>query len=292
MQRYCQNIHGHFRLSFPSRANVVKVTHLNVTGSEASISWASGISANVPWRFRWHNVRSRSTMIHLRFTRLSKCQESTVHDMDCDDSFGGYNRTDGVGCTKCDPGSVFVKNILEKTIANRSAVQHCVPCPDGAKICNATDIEMQLGFSVRKSCGAKELRTVFCLNLMPIWTLQANFVPCSQWLWGMMVGQNISRGFHCPNPLACPGANISVNTNTSPCEKGLRGNMWKHFFQLSDIQLRFKAPPLVPGYEGVGCAKCTNDHARSNSNVFVCLRCASWPYAVKNMLINMVVLHR
>ena len=41
-----------FGFSFPSRANVVKVTHLNVTGSEASISWASGISANVSWRFR------------------------------------------------------------------------------------------------------------------------------------------------------------------------------------------------------------------------------------------------
>ena len=48
MQKYCQKIHGHFGLSFPSRANVVKVTHLNVTGSEASISWES----KVPWRFR------------------------------------------------------------------------------------------------------------------------------------------------------------------------------------------------------------------------------------------------
>ena len=51
-RRYCQNIHEHFGFSFPSRAKVVKVTHLNVTGSEALISWASGIKANVPWRFR------------------------------------------------------------------------------------------------------------------------------------------------------------------------------------------------------------------------------------------------
>eukprot|EP00434_Breviolum_minutum_P034219 symbB.v1.2.030278.t1/scaffold3394.1/size57798/1 len=160
------------------RAKVVNVTHLNVTGSEASISWES--------------------------------KESTVHDMDCDASFGGYNRSDGVGCTKCDPGSVFVKNITEKTIANRSAVQHCVPCPNGTSICNATFIEM---------------------------------------LPGMMVGKNISRGFHCPNPLACPRANISVNTNTST---------WM----------------CAPGYEGVGCAECTNDSARSNSNVFICLKCA------------------
>ena len=48
MQKYCQKIHAHFGLSFPSRANVVKVTHLNVTGSEASISWSS----EVPWRFK------------------------------------------------------------------------------------------------------------------------------------------------------------------------------------------------------------------------------------------------
>ena len=100
--------------------------------------------------------------------------------MDCDDSFGGYNRTDGIGCTKCDPGSVFVKNITEKTIANRSAVQHCVPCPDGARICNATAIEMLPGCLVRKSCGAKELGAVFLIvvypNLRPVGMLQANFV--------------------------------------------------------------------------------------------------------------------
>ena len=81
--------------------------------------------------------------------------------MDCDEAFGGYNGSDGIGCTKCDPGSVFVKNITEKTITNRSAVQHCVPCPDGARICNATAIEMLPGCLVRKSCRAKELRTVF-----------------------------------------------------------------------------------------------------------------------------------
>ena len=143
---------------------MVKVTHLNVTGSEASISWAS----EVPWRFKQRDVRSRSAVIHFRFPRLTKCQESTVYDMDCDEAFGGYNRSDGIGCTKCDPGSVFVKNITEKTIANSSAVQHCVPCPDGARICNATAIEMLPGCLVRKSCGAKELCTVFCLNLRPI----------------------------------------------------------------------------------------------------------------------------
>ena len=105
------------------------------------------------------NVRSRSTMIHLRFTRLSK--ESTVHDMDCDDSFGGYNRSDGIGCTQCDPGSVFVKNITEKTIANRSAVQHCVPCPHGTSICNATFIEMLPGCLGKKELWSKRTLYIF-----------------------------------------------------------------------------------------------------------------------------------
>ena len=95
-----------------------------------------------------------------RFPRLSKCQESTVHDIDCDDGFGGYNRSDGIGCTKCDVGSVVVKNITEKTIANRSSVQRCLPCPDNAK-CNVTTVEMWRGCLVRKSCGAKELCAVF-----------------------------------------------------------------------------------------------------------------------------------
>eukprot|EP00434_Breviolum_minutum_P039262 symbB.v1.2.034861.t1/scaffold4577.1/size37779/2 len=159
------------------RANVVKVTHLNVTGSEASISWSS--------------------------------EESTVQDMDCDEAFGGYNGSDGIGCTKCDPGSVFVKNITEKTITNRSAVQHCVPCPDGARICNATAIQM---------------------------------------LPGMMLQQkNISRAWRCPNSLACEGGKVSSNASTEMCAEG---------------------------YEDVGCAKCTNDCARSNSNVFICLKCA------------------
>ena len=49
--RYCHKIHGHFVLSFPSRANVVKVTNLSVVGTEAWISWTSEIFA-VAWRFK------------------------------------------------------------------------------------------------------------------------------------------------------------------------------------------------------------------------------------------------
>ena len=80
-----------------------------------------------------------------------------VHDMDCDDAFGGYARSDGIGCAQCHPGSVFVKNITEKTIANRSAIQHCVPCPDGARICNATAIEMLPGYLARNPWSKRTL---------------------------------------------------------------------------------------------------------------------------------------
>jgi len=100
-------------------------------------------------------------MIHLLFPHLSKCQESTVHDIDCDDGFGGYNRSDGIGCTKCDVGFVLVKNTMQKTITNRSSVKRCLPCPDGARICNATAIEMLPGCLVRKSRGEKGLCAVF-----------------------------------------------------------------------------------------------------------------------------------
>ena len=54
LSRHTKGILMDFGFSFPSRANVVKVTHLNVTGSEALISWASG--TNVPWPFKEHNV--------------------------------------------------------------------------------------------------------------------------------------------------------------------------------------------------------------------------------------------
>ena len=54
LSRHTKGILMNFGFSFPSRANVVKVTHLNVTGCEALISWASG--TNVPWPFKEHNV--------------------------------------------------------------------------------------------------------------------------------------------------------------------------------------------------------------------------------------------
>ena len=101
-------------------------------------------------------------MNHLRFPCLSTCQESTVQDMDCDDAFGGYNRSDGIGCTKCDVGSVFLKNSTKSTItitnsSDSSALQHCVPCPDGARLCNGTAVEMLPGYLVRKPWSKRTL---------------------------------------------------------------------------------------------------------------------------------------
>ena len=33
---------------------------------------------------------------------------------------------------------------------------------------------------------------------------------------------------------------------------------------------------FVPGYEGEGCSQCAEGCARSDSNVFICVRCVSW----------------
>jgi len=41
----------------------------------------------------------------------------------------------------------------------------------------------------------------------------------------------------------------------------------------------------APGYEDVGCAKCTNDWARSNSNVFICEKCAEGWWRVKDVFL-------
>eukprot|EP00435_Cladocopium_sp_Y103_P058528 s387_g20.t1 len=58
---------------------------------------------------------------------------------------------------------------------------------------------------------------------------------------------NISRSLHCPNPLACPGGLVS-DASQQFCEEG---------------------------YEGLGCSQCADHCGRSDSNVFVCLTCAS-----------------
>ena len=288
MQKYCQKIHGHFGLSFPSRANVVKVTHLNVTGSEALISWASGIKANVPWRFKWHNVSDPDPpWSHLRFPRLSKCQESTVQDMDCDEAFGGYaTEVMALDAPQCDPGSVFVKNITEKTITNRSAVQHCVPCPGRRK-----DMQCHCYPDVAGLLGKKKVVeqtkfahfcTFFCLNLRPIWMSQANFVRFAEWLWLRHDAptEEHQQGLAVPK-FPCLWRRQSLFKRIDPRNVALKAwmetcaSIFVQFVKLYDWGI--KAHALVPGYEDVGCMPNARMIVRrSNSNVFICLKCASW----------------
>eukprot|EP00434_Breviolum_minutum_P041343 symbB.v1.2.036778.t1/scaffold5271.1/size29093/2 len=63
-----------------------------------------------------------------------------------------------------------------------------------------------------------------------------------------MVNQSdVSRPYHCPNPLACPGGLLSANGSTPMCTKG---------------------------YQGIGCNACATDFARTDSNIFICTECA------------------
>jgi len=135
-------------------------------------------------------------------------EKAIVKDIDCDVPFAAYyDEGDGLGCKSCDPGTLFVKNSTTNTIGSK--IQRCVPCPDGAKICNATAVEMMPGRMVELS--------------------------------------NLSRSFHCPNQLACRGGIVSSNVSTLMC---------------------------AGGYEGEGCSQCAEGCARSDSNVFICVRCA------------------
>ena len=66
---------------------------------------------------------------------------------------------------------------------------------------------------------------------------------------GLMVDvHDITRSLHCPNPLACPGGLLSANESKPMCDSG---------------------------YDGPGCSKCASDFARTDSNVFICMTCAT-----------------
>eukprot|EP00434_Breviolum_minutum_P033275 symbB.v1.2.029445.t2/scaffold3217.1/size62816/2 len=136
-------------------------------------------------------------------------EKATVKDIDCDVPFAARDEGDGLGCRSCEPGTLFVKNSTTNTIKNGNAIQRCVPCPDGAKMCNATAVEMMPGRMVELS--------------------------------------NLSKSFHCPNQLACRGGAVSSKVSTQMC---------------------------AGGYEGEGCSQCAEGCARSDSNVFICVRCA------------------
>eukprot|EP00434_Breviolum_minutum_P033279 symbB.v1.2.029446.t1/scaffold3217.1/size62816/3 len=124
------------------RAPVVDVSNCNITGSEAWIS-----AEKAPWAYR-----SRSECC-VPVTLL----QAIVKDIDCDVPFAAYyDEGDGLGCKSCEPGTLFVKNSTTNTIG--TAIQRCVPCPDGAKICNATAVEMMPGRMVELSNLSRSYR--------------------------------------------------------------------------------------------------------------------------------------
>ena len=129
---------------------MVDVSNCNITGSEAWIS-----AEKAPWAYR-----SRSECC-VPVTLL----QAIVKDIDCDVPFAAYyDEGDGLGCKSCEPGTLFVKNSTTNTIG--STIQRCVPCPDGAKICNATAVEMMPGFLARKH-RCKNKLSAFCIFFSP-----------------------------------------------------------------------------------------------------------------------------
>ena len=163
--------------------------------------------------------------------------QAIVKDIDCDVAFGA-DEGDGLGCKSCESGTVFVKNLTMNTIQNRSAIQRCVPCPDGAKICNATAVEMMPGYLARKH-SAKKL-SAFPQSFWPLIASKIRREACGECDCvnrGRMVElSNLSRSFHCPNQLACRGGAVSSNVLTLMCAGGaitshhlLTKNRVKHF---------------------------------------------------------------
>ena len=134
---------GH--VSCHARAPVVDARNCSITGSEAWIS-----AEKAPWAYR-----SRSECCAPVILR-----QAIVEDIDCDVAFAAWDEGDGLGCKSCEPGTLFVKNSTTNTIENGSKIQRCVPCPDGAKICNATAVEMMPGF-LAESIGAKSFLPLF-----------------------------------------------------------------------------------------------------------------------------------
>ena len=201
------------------RAPVVDVNNCNITGSEAWIS-----AEKAPWAYR-----SRSECC-LPVILL----QAIVKDIDCDAPFAAYyDEGDGLGCKSCEPGTLFVKNSTTNTIENGDAIQRCVPCPDGAKICNATAVEMMPGYLARKH-RCKNKLSAFCIFCSPKCfghSLHQTILreACGESMHGphdcvnrgrMVELSNLSRSFHCPNQLACFGGAVSSNVLTLMCAGG------------------------------------------------------------------------
>ena len=126
------------------RAPLVNASNCTITGSEAWIS-----AEKAPWAYRSRSEWCVPVIL----------LQAIVNDIDCDVPFAARDEGDGLGCKSCEPGSLFVKNSTTNTIG--STIQRCVPCPDGAKICNATAVEMMPGYLARKH-RCKNKLSAFC----------------------------------------------------------------------------------------------------------------------------------
>ena len=145
---------------------MVNASNCTITGSEAWIS-----AEKAPWAYRSRSEWCVPVIL----------LQAIVKDIDCDVAFAAWDEGDGLGCKSCEPGTLFVKNSTTNTIENGTAIQRCVPCPDGAKICNATAVEMMPGFLARKHRCKNQL-SAFCIFLFPkvFWPLIASKEYCAR----------------------------------------------------------------------------------------------------------------
>ena len=195
---------------------MVNASNCTITGSEAWIS-----AEKAPWAYRSRSEWCVPVIL----------LQAIVKDIDCDVPFAAYyDEGDGLGCKSCEPGTLFVKNSTTNTIG--TAIQRCVPCPDGAKICNATAVEMMPGFLARKHrCKKLSAFGIFCSPKHFGHSLHQKY--CARLVGSPMYGphdcvnrgrmvelSNLSRSFHCPNQLACRGGIVSSNVSTQMCAGG------------------------------------------------------------------------
>ncbi|CAE6960190.1 unnamed protein product [Symbiodinium sp. CCMP2456] len=76
---------------------------------------------------------------------------------------------------------------------------------------------------------------------------------------------DLSGWYRCPNEMACPGGHF--NASSVPGEP-----------------VQELVPMCEKGYRGPGCTSCTEGHARADSDILRCIRCATWTAAPKKVL--------
>ena len=161
---------------------------------------------------------------------------SSLHKIDCDQVFGGVVNEYGGGCRTCNPGLTFVKHEGRKSSTIESLKQVYVPhsatCRcyhwerQGKEERPAAMQQMPGGrINLQRHCHPNEPRLLGkewnALNAPPttstFWCKICVHSVCQ----GLMVDQSdISRPYHCPNPLACPGGLLSADESTPMCTKG------------------------------------------------------------------------